>query len=149
LSSRQQPINKTSPILFGQALFKAINKLHHQKTSRSANLHTSGTHSSQHTHSPKNREIFGAQWIRRFFHFCENSTGRRNILMPAFHSVKRDLSDDLPLSVRLEHPIAAAPDIAVWGAFQTGHELPGTATGQYYFRSVLFGHKALARPECS
>jgi hypothetical protein len=41
LSFRQQPINETNLILFGQALLKAINTLHRQKTSRSANLDTS------------------------------------------------------------------------------------------------------------
>jgi hypothetical protein len=38
LSFRQQPINETNLILFGQALRKAINTLHRQKTSCSANL---------------------------------------------------------------------------------------------------------------
>src|ERR1700733_15682422 len=35
------PINRTNLILFVNALFKAINKLHPQKTSRSANLDSS------------------------------------------------------------------------------------------------------------
>jgi len=41
LPFRQQPINRTNLILFGQALFKAINKLHRQKANCSANLDTS------------------------------------------------------------------------------------------------------------
>jgi hypothetical protein len=42
LSFRQQPINETNLILFGQALLKAINTLHRQKTSCSANLDSYG-----------------------------------------------------------------------------------------------------------
>src|ERR1700688_364935 len=38
----RQPINRTNPIWFGQALFKAINKLHRQKVSCSANLDSLG-----------------------------------------------------------------------------------------------------------
>jgi hypothetical protein len=38
LPFRQQPINRSNLILIGQALFKAINKLHRQKASSSANL---------------------------------------------------------------------------------------------------------------
>jgi hypothetical protein len=42
LPFRRQPINRTNPIWFGQALFKAINKLPRQKMSCSANLHSLG-----------------------------------------------------------------------------------------------------------
>jgi hypothetical protein len=42
LSFRKQPIHRTNPILFGQALFKAINNLHRQKASCSANLDSPG-----------------------------------------------------------------------------------------------------------
>jgi hypothetical protein len=41
LPFRQQPINKTNLILFGQALFKAINKSHRQKANCSGNLDSS------------------------------------------------------------------------------------------------------------
>jgi hypothetical protein len=42
LPFRRQPINRTNPIWFGQAPFKAINKLHRQKVSCSANLDSLG-----------------------------------------------------------------------------------------------------------
>jgi hypothetical protein len=38
LPVRRQPIKPNNPIWFGQALFKAINKLHRQKSEFSANL---------------------------------------------------------------------------------------------------------------
>jgi hypothetical protein len=58
-----------------------------------------------------------------FFTPFENSTCRGIILAPVLNPVKRDLSNNLPLTVRLKYSIPASPNVAVWGALQPEHKL--------------------------
>src|SRR5882757_1356580 len=119
---RTQPINRTNLILFGQALFRPINKLHRQKARCSANLDSFWLNLAQDavlgrnrvTTSPVGTTESYPEAPQRIFNI---GTHERDVEHPSF-------------AARLEGPAFHAPHPINQAEPNTPHPHLAEATGQ-------------------